>query len=262
MVEPQLIAVVGLIGFLASIFSGLLGLGGGIVFAPALLYLPPLLGVSPMDMKTVAGLTVVQGLVACLFGGFGHSRHRLVSKPLVVAMGPTIMAASLAGSLASARMSNEFLLGVLAALALVGSAMMLLRVTEGDETVDASQVTFGKGRAVAIALAIGLLGGMVGQGGSFILIPLMLHILKLPTRVAIGSNLGVVFFACLAGVAGKAATGQVDAVLACALVLGALPGSQLGARMSRQTDPRRLRFALAAVIGIAAIRMWREVLLG
>ncbi|MBI4564626.1 MAG: sulfite exporter TauE/SafE family protein, partial [Planctomycetes bacterium] len=52
------------LGFAISLLSGFLGIGGGILMAPALLYLPPILGVGAFDMKQVTGLTITQTLFA------------------------------------------------------------------------------------------------------------------------------------------------------------------------------------------------------
>jgi hypothetical protein len=71
------------------------------------------------------------------------------------------------------------------------------------EYPDAATLTFSPARAVASAAVVGVLGGMVGQGDSFILIPLMTWFVKVPTRIAIGSNLAVVLFSSLAGFLGK-----------------------------------------------------------
>ena len=54
--------IIGTLGLFTGFLSGLLGIGGGIVMAPLLLYVPPLFGFEPLPMQTVAGLTIVQGL--------------------------------------------------------------------------------------------------------------------------------------------------------------------------------------------------------
>jgi uncharacterized membrane protein YfcA len=60
------------------------------------------------------------------------------------------------------------------------------------------------------ASGVGLLGGLVGQTGSFIRIPLMTSFVQIPTRIAIGSNLSIVLLSSFAGFIGKVLTGQIE----------------------------------------------------
>ena len=53
--------LIAFLGMICGFFSGLLGIGGGIIMAPLLLYMPPLFGFEPLTMHIVAGLTIVQG---------------------------------------------------------------------------------------------------------------------------------------------------------------------------------------------------------
>ena len=71
--------LIGALGLISGFLSGLLGIGGGIVMAPLLLYAPPLFGMEPLTMQTVAGLTIVQGLVGCLAGLLTHRKFHFVS---------------------------------------------------------------------------------------------------------------------------------------------------------------------------------------
>ncbi|GAB4364631.1 MAG: sulfite exporter TauE/SafE family protein [Deltaproteobacteria bacterium] len=259
MIEPGLAILILTVGFAISCLSGLLGIGGGIVLAPALLYLPPFFGLASLEMRQVAGLTITQALFACLSGAFRHDRYRCVNRRLVLWMGGAIAAFALAGSVVSRWVANEVLMVVFAGLAVLAAGMMWLPKTDDGEVSDPDAVPFHLPLALAIAAGIGFLGGLVGQGGSFILIPLMLHILRLPTRLVIGSNLALVFLASLAGFAGKAATGQVPWVPAVLLVLAAVPGAQVGGILSHRTSPRWLRIALAVVIAVAAAGMIADV---
>ncbi len=249
-----------ILGFAVSLLSGWLGIGGGIVMAPALLYLPPLVGLPALDMKTVSGLTITQGLFACLSGGLRHDRYHFVDHTLVLWMGSSIFASALAGALFSRWLANDTLLLVFAGLATVAAVLMWVpRKDPRDEIQPLKEVTLNVPLAVAISIVVGGLGGMVGQGGSFILIPLLLHFLKLPTRIVIGSNLALVFFSSLAGFLGKLASGQVPLLPAVVLVLGAVPGAQLGGILSRHTQARWLRIVLAAVILVCAARIVFDV---
>jgi len=259
MIEPGLAILILTVGFAISCLSGLLGIGGGIVMAPALLYLPPLFGLASLEMRQVAGLTITQALFACLSGAFRHDRYRCVSRRLVLWMGSAIAVFALAGSVISRWVANEVLMVVFAGLAVLAAGMMWLPKSDDGEVEDPDAVPFNLPLALSIAAGIGFLGGLVGQGGSFILIPLMLHLLRLPTRLVIGSNLALVFLASLAGFAGKAATGQVPWVPAVLLVLAAVPGAPVGGILSHRTSTRWLRITLAVVIAVAAAGMIADV---
>lgn len=248
------------IGFAVSILSGLLGIGGGIVMAPALLYLPPALGVGTLEMKQVTGLTITQALFACLSGALGHHRRGYVHWGLVVWMGACLFSSALAGSFLSGWASNRALMALFAALAVVASVLICVPKKDGEGVAKRQDCSFNRIAAIGIALSVGFLGGLVGQGGSFILIPLMHYLLRLPTRVVIGSNLALVFFSSLAAFAGKVITGQVPTTLALALVLGALPGAQLGSLLSHRTSPHWLRIVLAAAVSLAALRITADVI--
>lgn len=241
-----------------SVASGLLGIGGGILMTPILLYLPPAIGLGSLDMRQVAGLTMVQGIFSAASGVLGHNRHGFVSRSLVAWMGSTIAASSFLGAAGSRYVESHTLQAVFAGLAVVAAALMTIPRKDGEEGVNGSAVRFNRGLAVAVAGAVGCLGGMVGQGGAFILVPLMLYVLRLPTRVALGSSLGIVFFSALAGFIGKLGTGQINLFWAALLVGGAIPGAQLGAHFSARVSASRLRHLLAIVIAAAAVKMGYE----
>lgn len=250
----------GLLGLVVGFASGLLGIGGGILMTPLLLYVPPALGLTALGMREVAGLTMAQGLFAAGSGTLRHRKYGHVSRPLVVYMGASIAASSLVGAVLSQYVAGELLLAVFATLALVAAILMLLPRPNVDENRSSADVRFNLPAAVIMAVAVGGLGGLVGQGGAFILIPLMLYGLRLPTRLTLGTSLGIVFFSALAGFIGKAATAQVDWPLAAALVAGAVPGAQLGGYASKHVQSARLRQILAIIVGLTALRMWWELL--
>lgn len=248
-----------LAGLGVSILSGLLGIGGGIILAPILLYLPPILGIGTLDMRAVAGLTMTQALFACLSGAWRHGSYHFICWPLVRWMGSTILVASFAGAVASKVVRNEVLMGIFAILALAAALLMILPQEEKPATGD-GVLSFNRPLAVTIALCIGFLGGLVGQGGSFILIPLMLWLLRLPVRIVLGSNLAIVALASFSGFLGKLVTHQIPLELGVALVLGAIPGAQLGGALSQRTPTPLLRGGLALVILLAAAKVGYDVI--
>lgn len=255
-----LLLLVLLLGFTISILSGFLGIGGGIVMAPALLYLPPLFGAGSLDMKQVTGLTITQALFACLSGAMRHDAYHNIDRKLVIWMGGGILLSALVGSTLSRWVASEVLKVVFAGLAAAAAILMCLPYRGRDGIQTEYDVTFNHVHAVLIAAVVGLLCGAVGQGGSFILIPLMLYVLRLPTRIVIGSNLALVTLSSLAGFTGKLVTGQIPLLLAVMIVVGAFPGAQIGSVLSQRTKPQWLRTALAVVIGAAAITVVLDVM--
>jgi uncharacterized membrane protein YfcA len=100
---------------------------------------------------------------------------------------------------------------------------------------------------------------MVGQGGAFIIIPILLYVLKIPLRVALGSTLAIGLFSAIAGLAGKIITGQVPFYMAGALLLGAIPSARLGGIVSKKTKTQFLRWLLALIISATAIKVWYDI---
>jgi uncharacterized membrane protein YfcA len=253
--------LIGCIGIFTGFISGLLGIGGGILMAPLLLYVPPLFGLEPYSMRIVAGLTIVMALLGCLSGGLTHRKFSFVSNKLTAYMGASIFIAALIGGAATRFVSNEILLFIFSCLAFVAAILMLTPTKNDMENPNATNLEFSKIRAVTAATGVGLLGGLVGQGGSFILIPLMTAYVKIPTRIAIGSNLAIVFLSSLAAFIGKAITGQIEWVLSIPIVLTVLPAASVGGHISQKIPVKWLRKLLAVLIGLAAIRMWGSFLL-
>lgn len=251
----ELYFLLGGLGIITGFLSGLLGIGGGIIMAPLLLYLPQLFGFEILTMQTVAGLTIVQGLVACIAGGLTHLKFQFSSGKLVAWMGVTLFVASFIGGASSKIVANEILLIIFACMALVASFLMILPRDEEIEIPDIKRFSFSRFRAVSVSGSIGVLGGLVGQGGSFILIPLMTSYMKVPTRIAIGSNLAIVFLSTLAAFIGKSVTFQINWALSLPIVLTVIPAAYLGAHASRKLPVGDLRIILAICIAIAAFRI-------
>jgi uncharacterized membrane protein YfcA len=99
------------------------------------------------------------------------------------------------------------------------------------------------------------LGGLVGQGGSFILIPLMTSFMQVPTRIAMGSNLAIVFISSLAAFIGKAFTGQIVWLMAIPIIITVIPAAHFGGLVSHRVPISLLRLFLSVCIGLAAIKV-------
>jgi uncharacterized membrane protein YfcA len=246
-------AITAIAGLVASFFSGLLGIGGGLVLTPLLLYLPPVVGGIAIPVKIITGLTLVQAISGSILGALRHRAYGNVSSRLVWLMGPPSAVASLVGALVSRDMPDSVILLVFAILAFTGAIMLLLPVTPRDERAD--EIRPDPKVAIPIALVLGFFGGMVGIGGIAFIIAALVYVLRVPTRIAIGSSLGIGLFAAVAALIGKTATAQIDPPLAGVVFVAALVASPIGAAVSVRTQPRALLAVLSVVVMFAAIRI-------
>jgi len=260
----EMSAILAIVGLVGGLLAGWVGLGGGIILAPLLLFVPPAIGLAPLDMKEVARLTILQSLCSTAAAGVAHRRARRVHGPLTVWMGAFIAGASWTGALVSesGAISADLLLGLFATMALVAAVLMLWQPANPNDRDLGSRapLAFPRGRATIVSLGVGFLGGMVGQSGAFLTIPLLVQVLRLPVRLAIGSSLGITFCAALAGSFGKLlGGGPIVWHQIAVLVAGSLVGSQVGTWIHHCLPATSLRYALAVLIGASAIRMWFQL---
>lgn len=257
--QSATLALLTTLGFSGAFVAGLVGVGGAIVMAPLLLYVPPLFSHPPLDMHVVSGITMVQVAAAGLTGMLAHRHVGHVDPPLVVTVGGALTIGSLAGGLVSGRVPPQALSVLFAALAAVAAVLMLAGKRRGLDDGRQEPVRFNRPIAIGLGTGVGLLVGMIGAGGGFLLVPLMMYGLKVPVRFAVGSSLAIVALGGLGGLIGKAASGQVAWVYALSLVVGALPGARLGATTSTRLSTAVLTWVLGTVLALVAIRMWWEV---
>jgi uncharacterized membrane protein YfcA len=252
--------VVAIGGVVASFLSGLLGVGGGIVLTPYLLYAPALVGTPAIPVKIVTGLTIVQAISGSVIGSFRHHRYGNVSARLVRVMGPVGAVAALAGALLSTYAPDRVLVGIFAAFSLIGAVFLVLPERGPAQPVDDLHVNVPL--AATLAAVIGFFGGMVGIAAIAFVIAALIYVLRIPPRVAIGSSLGIGMFSAFAALVGKAATAQVDPLLAVLVLAAAVVASPVGAAVSVRTRPALLMQLLAVVVFLAGVRMAWQALTG
>lgn len=240
--------------------SGLVGVGGAIVMIPLLLYVPPLLDVGWLDVKTVTAVTMVQVFVAAASGMVAHRRMRAVRRDLALTGGVAMAVGSLTGAVLSHWADDRMLLFVFGLMTLSALALLFFPIETAGQVIFAEHVEFNRPRAIAVCSSVGLVAGLVGAGGAFLLVPLLLVVVGLPIRVTIGSSLAITALAATAGVIGKLVTGQVPAAPTAAVVLGAVPGAQIGALLSRRLSGTGLRRVLFLVTLVSAARVWWDLL--
>lgn len=246
------------LGTAGAFVAGLLGVGGAVVMIPLLLYAPPLLGVGRLDMKSVAAITMVQVFFAAVSGMLAHRQHGAVDAELAWVGGTAMAAGSLTGAIASVYTPASWLLATFGLM--VVAAGLLMFFTAEPAVAVGHRRRFSRPRTVLVAGGVGVAAGLVGAGGAFLLVPLLLIVVGVPIRVTIGSSLAITALAATAGVVGKLVTGQVPLGPALVVALGAVPGAQLGAMVSRRVPPLGLRIALGLVILATAVRIWWDLL--
>ena len=258
--DMNLLVTLVVLGGIGGIAAGFLGVGGGVLLFPLLLYVPPLLGLDSLAAKTVAALVISQVFFASLIGGIAHWRNRRVHGRLTLVASAAAIVGSFMGGIASKWVSDCFLLTLFGVIALLAAAMMFLpRPSEAQEDIPVEKVVV---PLIPLGILSGIKGIIVGflGAGNFVFVPLMIYVLKVPTRIAIGSNLVIAVLTTFSGFVGKLITGQIPFLLTLPVVLGACLGALVGEWSHGRVSPRALRYVYAAVIGTVALRVWITLL--
>lgn len=245
------------LGLIGGTLSGLLGIGGGLVIVPLLLYAPLWLGFDPIDIRTATAVAVVQVTAATLSGTLAHRRRGAVYMRLAIPMSVASAVGALIGGVASASVPADLLLLATAILATVAALLMFLPARV--ESLDAGdRPPFSLVVVCVSGLAIGAVIGMNGSG-AFLMMPALIYLVGLPTRVALGTVLAVGFPTSFAASVGKVATGQVPLTIAGMVVIGAIAGAQAGSWLSARTPPRVLRWLYGALVSAIALGLWWDI---
>ena len=248
-----------LIGFIGSYLSGMVGIGGSIIKYPMLLYIPPLVGLAAFSAHEVSGLNAIQVLFASISGVWAYRKGSYLNKDLILYMGVSVFVGGLIGSFFSNYLPEVGINTVYAVLATVAVVMMFLPKSNDDGQTDMSQITFNKPLAALLALIVGVAAGIVGAAGAFILVPIMIVVLKIPTRMTIASSLAITFISSIGTSVGKIATCQVFLLPAIFLVIASIVGAPLGARAGKTMNTKYLQWILAGLILASAIKIWFEL---
>ena len=273
--------VSGAVGFV----SGLVGVGGGFIMTPALIFL----GVP----APVAVATGASQIAATSFSGIMTQTRR---KNVDWRMGWLLATGGIAGSASGVwlferllRLGQLDLIISLLYLFLLGSVGFLMvqesyallrgRVTRGVSILRRPARTVAhilpfrlafprSGLYISVipplvlGFGIGVLSAIMGIGGGFILIPAMIYLLRMPTNVVVGTSLfQVLIVACIVVVLQSAATQTVDLVLAALLMAGGVIGAQFGARVGAGLKNEHIRGLLGVLLIAASLKfLWDLVI--
>lgn len=251
------IIVIFAVGFIGSFISGMLGVGGSIIKYPMLLYIPPLFGLAAFSAHEVSGISAIQVLFASAAGVWAYRKGGLLNKDLIIYMGISILLGSFIGSYGSGFLSENAVNIVYGNLALIAAVMMFIPRKTVD---DAKEINFNKVLASILALIVGVGSGIVGAAGGFLLVPIMLTVLKIPTRITIATSLAITFISSIGGSAGKILTGQIDYWPAFIMIIASILAAPLGAKVGQKMNVKILQWLLAIMIGATAIKIWIDIL--
>ncbi|HSU79059.1 MAG TPA: sulfite exporter TauE/SafE family protein, partial [Candidatus Angelobacter sp.] len=238
MLSFSFIAILFILGFIGSFLSGMLGVGGAIINYPMLLFIPPLLGLAALSSHEVSGIVAVQVFFATLTGVFAYRKSPYLNKGLIMYMGISILIGSLLGGVGSKWVSNtdeDFVYGILVLLAVI--LIFIPRKAGGhlDEPLK-----FNRFWAVTLSFLVGISAGIVGAGGAFLLVPIMLTVLRIPLRVTIATSLAVTFISSIGSTFGKLVSHQVLFIPALIVVIASIIASPLGAMLGQRMNPKAL----------------------
>ncbi|WKA54529.1 sulfite exporter TauE/SafE family protein [Planococcus shixiaomingii] len=253
------IIVIFLIGFIGSFISGMVGIGGSIIKYPMLLYIPIMLGYTSFSAHEVSGISAIQVFFATIAGVWAYRGSGYLNKTLIAYMGGAILLGSFIGGYGSTLMTGQAINFVYAILATIAVIMMFLP-KKGVDEIPLDQVTFNKWLSAGLAFTVGIAAGIVGAAGAFVLVPIMLVVLKIPTRMTIATSLAITFISSIGSTVGKIVTDQVLYGPAAVMIAASLLAAPLGAKLGQKMNTKYLQWILALLILGTAIKIWGEIL--
>jgi uncharacterized membrane protein YfcA len=258
--SATLIATLAGLGATGGFFAGLLGFGGGVVMFPLLYYVPQLFGLARLEAQSVAAIVISQVFFSTLIGGFAHLRSGRVQGRITLIAGSASSFGSFAGSVASKWTSEQFLLLLFGIVTiLVGLIMFLPAPRQQQEDQPIERVSVPTIPLASYSFVTGIAIGFLGAG-NFAFVPLLIYVLRVPTRIAIGSSLFIALMNSATGFIGKLATDQIPLIVSSVVVGGAAVGAVAGEQVHGRVSIALLRRIYATVVGVIAIRVWLSIL--
>ena len=232
------------VGLFAGTVSALLGIGGAVISTPAI----RLLGASPI---LAVGSTVPAILPGTVAGSLRYAREGLVDWRVALSTGIAGSTFALIGAWVS-----DFVPGGLLMLATAGLMLWSgVTVVRGGRRAVREE---GDGRAsvpvlAAAGAAAGFVAGVLGVGGGIVLVPVLTGPLRLPMKQAVASSLVAVACFSIPAFVTHLWLGHIDWLYALPLILGAVPGARIGARLTLRYTDRSVRRIFGLFVIVLAI---------
>lgn len=270
------LAVLGVVFLLVSAVFAMVGLGGGILYVPILLF-------AGYGMREAPAISLVLIVATSVTALWTYWRSGRVDWKLALVIDPPTDVMAFVGGYASGLVPERLLLGVLAAVLVVAGLLMLRGNARGGpggaRPAGGTGARRSPGRSgrwwwhrrfrgdeyavhlplvLSVTAAVGLLSGMLGITGGILKLPVMVLLCGVPMDVAVGTSTAMVALTAACGLAGHAIRGPVDWRVALLLALAALAGGLLGSRVSLGVDRGRLRRLFGVLLLLVAARLaWR-----
>jgi uncharacterized membrane protein YfcA len=114
---------------------------------------------------------------------------------------------------------------------------------------------------LVLGIFVGILAAIMGVGGGFIMVPVMVYLLRMPMHVVVGTSLFQILFTCINVTVLQAYTNHtVDFILALILLLGSTLGAQFGAKISKRLKGDQLKIFLASLVLLVMAKMLFDLL--
>jgi uncharacterized membrane protein YfcA len=234
----------GWLGLIAAGFClGFLGAGGTSVSLPVLVY-----GLQLRPHEAVAASLVLVGGTSGI-GAAWQGVQGLVRWRMAIALAPF----GLLGAALGAR--GSYLLSEVALLRCFGLLLILIAVRLWHDSARDARGLVHRAPLAASCLGIGLLTGALGNGGGFLLVPVLAKYGGLPWREAMATSLAISFLNCAVAFAGHSGQQTLSARLLLGMLAVATAGLGLGVAAARRAEPQRLKKWFAALLALLGLWM-------
>jgi uncharacterized protein len=243
-----------LLGLLVGMTLGLLGGGGSVLTVPIFVYV---LGI---EKKPAIAMSLAVVGITSLVGAYRHGRSGNVNLKAALIFGTLAMAGGFVGGHLSHYLSGDLQLAIFAGVMFIASLLMFRgRSTPKGYEVPAEPQLLRLAIIAAPAIAVGLLTGLIGVGGGFLIVPALVLLARVPMKQAIGTSLLVIAMTAASGFVGQL-TRHVEirwgfmGAFALAASAGILAGASFVPRIPQET----LRKAFAVFLMIMAVLILYE----
>lgn len=245
-----MIALTVVLAVFVGISLGLLGGGGSILTVPLLAY------VAGLDAKQAIATSLLVVGVTSAVGAITHARAGRVRWRVAGVFGAAAMTGAYCGGRLARFVPGNVLL-IAFAMIMIAAAVAMLRGRK--DVTDESTGPLPVAKIVLQGATVGLISGLVGAGGGFLLVPALALLGGLPMPVAVGTSLVVISMQSFAGFAGHLAGESIDWKLAGMVIAAAVVGSVIGGLLTSYVEPATLRKAFGwFVLAMAAVVLTQE----